>query len=195
MSEDSGAVRWDVPAIDGGDGNGYMTAGRLEALQQEAYEEAWKKGLADGEAAGREAVRERCEHLDSLLDSLSKPFEALDDEVEHQIVDLAMLVARQLFRREIRTDPTHVVGVVRDALKILPAASRQVEVHLHPEDAALVRESLAVSDRQPSWQIVEDALLSRGGCHVTTENSQIDATAESRLNTLITSIAGDERKS
>ena len=195
MSEESGAVRWDVPAIDGGDGNGYMTAGRLEALQKDAYEEAWKKGLADGEAAGREAVRERCEHLDSLLDSLSQPFETLDDEVEHQIVDLAMLVARQLFRREIRADPTHIIGVVREALKILPAASRQVEVHLHPDDATLVRESLAMSDRQPAWQIVEDALLSRGGCHVTTENSQIDATAESRLNALITSIAGDERKS
>ncbi len=194
MSEDSGAVRWDVPAIDGGDGKGYMTAGRLEALQQDAYEEAWKKGLADGEAAGREAVRERCEHLDSLLDSLSRPYEALDDEVEHQIVDLAMLVARQLFRREIRTDPSHVVGVVRDALKILPSASRQVEVHLHPDDAALVRESLALSERQPNWQIVEDALLSRGGCHVTTENSQIDATTESRLNALITSIAGDARR-
>ncbi|MDJ0917591.1 MAG: flagellar assembly protein FliH [Woeseiaceae bacterium] len=195
MSEESGAVRWDVPAIDGGDGNGYMTAGRLEALQKDAYEEAWKKGLADGEAAGREAIRERCEHLDSLLDSLSQPFETLDDEVEHQIVDLAMLVARQLFRREIRADPTHIIGVVREALKILPAASRQVEVHLHPDDATLVRESLAMSDRQPAWQIVEDALLSRGGCHVTTENSQIDATAESRLNALITSIAGDERKS
>ncbi|MDJ0757802.1 MAG: flagellar assembly protein FliH [Woeseiaceae bacterium] len=194
MSEESGAVRWDVPAIDGGDGNGYMTAGRLEALQQEAYEEAWKKGLADGEAAGSEVVRERCERLDGLLDSLSQPFETLDDEVEHQIVDLAMLVARQLFRREIRTDPSHVIGVVRDALKILPAASRQVEIHLHPDDATLVRETLAVSDRQPSWKIVEDALLSRGGCHVTTENSQIDATAESRLNALITSIAGDERK-
>ena len=194
MSEETSAVRWDVPAIDGGDGKGYMTAGRLEALQQDAYEEAWKKGLADGEAKGQEAIRERCAHLDSLLDSLSRPFETLDDEVEQQIVDLAMLVARQLFRREIRSDPTHVIGVVRDALKILPSSSRQVEVHLHPEDAALVRESLAVSEKQPSWQIVEDALLSRGGCRVTTENSQIDATAESRLNSLIASVAGDERK-
>ena len=195
-SDEAGAVRWDVPAIDGGDGKGkgYMTAGRLEALQKEAYEEAFRKGLADGEAAGQDAIRERCAHLDDLLDSLSKPFETLDDEVEHQIVDLAMLVARQLFRREIRTDPTHVIGVVREALKILPSSSRQVEVHLHPDDAALVRESLALSERQPTWQIVEDALLSRGGCHVITENSQIDATTESRLNSLIASIAGDERK-
>ena len=185
---------WDVPDIDGPDGNGLLTAGRLESLQKEAYDEAWQKGHAEGSAAGRKAAEERAERLDVLLNALARPFDELDEMVEKQLVELSMAVVRQLFRREIRIDPSHVIGVVREAIQLLPVASRNVQLHLHPDDAALVRESLSPADGDLAWAIVEDPLISKGGCRVTTENSQIDATAEARLQAVISSIAGDERQ-
>lgn len=188
------AERWQVPAIDGSDGAGYMTAGRLEALQKEAYDEAFQRGRADGLAAGEAAAKERVQRLDELLCALARPFDELDEQVEKQLVDLAMTVVQQLFRREIRQDPGHVIGVVREAIGLLPIASRNVRLHLHPGDAALVRESLAPADGEPAWTIVEDPLMSTGGCVVTTDNSRIDAGAETRLNALIQSIAGDRRR-
>ena len=188
------ARRWDVPAIDGGGGKGYMTAGRLEAIQKDAYEEAWQKGHAEGLKAGEQAMAQRIERLDELLVSLAKPFDQLDEQIEKQLVELAMSVTRQLFRREIRDEPTHVIGVVREAIQLLPVASRNVQVHLHPDDAALVHEYLAPAETEPAWVVVEDPLASRGGCMITTENSQVDASAESRLNALINDIAGDQRK-
>ncbi len=195
MSEDRvRPARWDVPAIDGGGGKGYLTAGRLEALQKEAYEEAWQKGHADGLAAGEATSRERVERLDQLLVALARPFDELDDQIEKQLVELAMTVVRQLFRREIKMNPSHVIGVVREAIQLLPIASRNVRVHLHPDDAALVRECLSPAEGELAWGIVEDPLTSRGGCHVTTDNSQIDATADARLNDAIRRIVGDERQ-
>lgn len=188
------AVRWDVPAIDGGGGKGYMTAGRLEAIQKEAYEEAWRVGHADGLRAGEEAARERVERLDRLLVALAHPFDELDEQIEKQLVELAMATTRQLFRREIREEPTHVIGVVRDAIQLLPVASRSVQVHLHPDDAAIVREHLAPAEGEPAWSIVEDPLMSHGGCRVSTENSQVDASAEARLKALIRRVAGDDRR-
>lgn len=188
------AVRWEVPAIDGGNGNGYLTAGRLEAIQKEAYEEAWRVGRTEGLKAGEAEVRARVERLDELLQALAEPFDELDQQIEEQLVELAMTATRQLFRREIREQPTHVIGVVREAIQLLPIASRSVHVHLHPDDAAIVREYLSPAEGEPAWDIVEDPLISHGGCRVTAENAQIDATAESRLNALIGRIAGDERK-
>jgi len=184
---------WNVPAIDGPDGNGLVTAGRLEALQKEAYDEAWRKGHADGIAAGEKAVTERVQRLDLLLKALARPFDELDEMVEKQLVELAMAVVKQLFRREIRIEPTHIIGVVREAIQLLPVASCNVQLHLHPDDAALVRDSLSPSDGEPAWRIVEDPLTTKGGCTVTTDNSQIDATAESRLQAVISSVVGDER--
>ena len=91
-------------------------------------------------------------------------------------------------------EPGHVIGVVRDAIKLLPAASRDVCVHLHPDDATLVRESLALVDGEQSWSVAEDPLIARGGCRVTTDNSEIDAQADTRVNAIINAISGDERQ-
>ena len=105
-----------------------------------------------------------------------------------------MAVVKQLFRREIKLNPAHVIGVVREAIQLLPIASRSVQVHLHPEDAVLVRESLAPAEGEPAWSIVEDPLMAKGGCRVTTENSQIDASVEARLQAAINAVLGEERR-
>ena len=193
MSDESGAALWKVPAIDGSDGQGYLTAGKLEELQKAAYEEAFAKGHAEGLAAGADEIRKRGERYDELLRALCEPFDLLDESVEKQLVELATALVRQLFRREIRLDPTHIIGIVREAIQKLPIASRSVQVHLHPEDATLVRESLAPAEGEPAWSIVEDPLIARGGCKVTTESSQIDASTEARLNAVINAALGDER--
>lgn len=197
MSDDAAvkkAQRWDVPAIDGSDGKGYLTAGRLEELQKDAFDEAWQKGHAEGLIAGEEAARQRAERLDELLRALSRPFDHLDESVEKQLLELAVALVKQLFRREIKINPTHVIGVVREAIQALPIASRSVQVHLHPDDATLVRDTLRPADGEPAWVIVEDPLASRGGCRITTENSHIDASAEARLHAVISRCLGDERE-
>ena len=81
MSEDAldkEASPWTVPAIDGSEGKGYLTAGRLEALQKEAWDEAFQKGHAEGVKAGEEEIAARATRYDQLLQSLSKPFDRLD---------------------------------------------------------------------------------------------------------------------
>jgi flagellar assembly protein FliH len=76
---------------------------------------------------------------------------------------------------------------------LLPVASRNVVLHLHPDDAALVRESLSSTEGERAWTIMEDPLIERGGCRVSSESSQVDAQAETRLRALISAVAGDER--
>lgn len=186
--------RWKTPAIDGSSGNGYLTAGRLQELQEQAWNEAYKAGHEAGLETGKQESRDRVARLDQLLVALARPFDELDESVEKQLVELAMTVAKQLFRREIRVNPEHIIGVVRDAIKLLPIASRDVQVHLHPEDASLLRASLTEGEGERAWSIVEDPLTDRGGCVITAESSRIDSQAETRLNAIINAISGDERK-
>lgn len=186
--------RWEIPAIDGNADNGFITAGRMQELQKQAWEEAYEAGRQEGLQAGSDESKSRVERLDHLLTALARPFDELDETVEKQLVELAMTVVKQLFRRELRAEPSHVIGVVRDAIKLLPVASRDVQVLLHPDDAALVRESLSPAEGERAWTIVEDPLISRGGCKITTENSQVDAQAEARLQAIIDAITGDERQ-
>ncbi len=196
MSEQAatkGAERWSIPAIDGSDGQGFLTAGRLQELQKDAFDEGWKKGHEEGLAAGEAEIASRAARYDELLMALSRPFDILDESVETQLVELSIALVKQLFRREVKIDPNHVIGVVRTAIDALPIASQMIQVHLNPEDATLVRESLTNIEGEPAWSIVEDPLMTKGGCKVTTRSSQIDATAESRLHAVISRCFGEGR--
>ncbi len=106
---------------------------------------------------------------------------------------LAVTVGKQMVRRELRTDPAQVIAVIRESVARLPVAARDVRVHLHPEDAAVVREALAAPASDRAWSIVEDPTLARGGCVVRTDISQIDARLDSRLNAVVSAAFGDER--
>ena len=169
------------------------TVGGLADLQAEAYREAFEQGLAEGREAGREEVRQQVERISGLFYDLAKPFEELDAEVERELLTLAMALARQIVRREIKTEPTQIIGIIREAIAALPVAAREVRVHLHPEDAAVVRQHLAPTERERAWTIVEDPVMSRGGCQVTTNASRIDARLETRLGAILSELLGTER--
>ena len=186
--------RWQSPAVGPPPGGGSPVAvGDLEAIAQAAYDEAFAQGLEEGRAAGAEQATAEVHRLAALVDSLARPFEDLDEAVEEQLVRLAMVVARKIVRREMRTDPSHVIGVVRDALGVLPVAARDVRVHLHPDDAELVRRHLKPAEGERAWAVVENPVLTRGGCRIETETSRVDASIETRLATLLAAIVGDER--
>ncbi|MGB5581691.1 MAG: flagellar assembly protein FliH [Woeseia sp.] len=185
--------RWEVPAIDGGTSQGMMTASRLQDLQKEAYDEAFAEGREAGLKAGQQELAERVARLDALLQAQAQPLAELDELVEKQLVELAVSLTRKLFRRELKLDPGHIVGVVREAVGLLPIASRDVRVHLHPDDATLIREVLSAPDGDRAWTVIEDPLIDRGGCRVTTEASQINAENQTRLNAVIAAVVGDER--
>jgi flagellar assembly protein FliH len=102
-----------------------------------------------------------------------------------------MAVARQVIYHELKTDPGLVVAAVRKALGVLPAGTRDVRLHLHPDDAQLVRELLPAGQEQGGWQIFEDVVHDRGGCRVSTETSQVDATLESRLARAAAAVLGE----
>ncbi|MBT8423053.1 MAG: flagellar assembly protein FliH [Gammaproteobacteria bacterium] len=163
------------------------------ASAEEAYAKAFKLGQADGLAAGKEATAKVQTQLLEVLQSLQQPLQAADDKVVEKIAALAIAIAKRLVRRELRTDRAEVIGVVREALAVLPVGLPDIRLHLHPEDAKLVRQMLVPAQGDAAWHIVEDPVISRGGCRISSATSQVDATLESRLENVINSMLGDER--
>ena len=169
------------------------TVGGLADLQAEAHKEAFEQGLAEGREAGRAEVRAQVDRLAGMFYDLARPFEVLDAEVERELLTLAMALARQIVRRELKADPTQIIGIIREAIAVLPVAAREVRVHLHPEDAAVVREHLAPTENERAWAIVEDPVMARGGCQITSATSRIDARLESRVGAILSELLGNER--
>lgn len=180
---------------------GLLTAAQLDQIQKAARDEGFEQGRREGLEyghregleEGRAAIRARVERLDRLLGALDRPFEQLDQQVEDEVVTLVISMVRQLLRREVRLDPAQIVGVVREGLGVLPVSARNIRVVLHPEDAELVREAYTLGEHDQQWQIVEDPVIQRGGCRIHTDTSQVDATLDSRLNSLIAPLLAGQR--
>lgn len=194
---------WSPPCLDGGavaPSQVRRTVHKVQTLDQVAYEEAKAQGHAAGLAAAQPQIDARLRELDaqisnfrSALDALARPLALMDSQVQEQLAELAVGIARQLLRRELRTDPSQVISVVRETVALLPAAARDVRVQLHPEDAALLRERLVAPQVESAWTILEDPVMSRGGCRVTAEAAEIDARVETRLSAVMSALLGDER--
>ena len=188
--------RWAMPNVDGPIVGRRMTEAETRTHEKTNHDRGYQEGLAAGKAEAAKRLAElntRVARLDSILKLLSRPLEELDKDVEQQLTLLALTVGKQMVRRELRTDPAQVIAVIRESVARLPAAARDVRVHLHPEDAAVVREVLAAPSSDRAWNIIEDPALSRGGCIVRTDTSQIDARLDSRLNAVVSAAFGDER--
>jgi flagellar assembly protein FliH len=188
--------RWSMPSVDGPIVGKKLTEAEVRATERANHVRGYQEGLAAGQAEIQRRTNElnaRIARLDSILKLLSRPLEDLDKEIEQQLTLLALTVGKQMVRRELRTDPAQVIAVIRESVGRLPAAARDVRVHLHPEDAAVVREHLSAPTTDRAWNIVEDPAMSRGGCVVRTDTSQIDARLDSRLNAVVSAAFGDER--
>jgi flagellar assembly protein FliH len=177
--------RWELPHL--------LTANQMERIQKQAHEEGFARGRAEGLAAAQQETRARLDRLGAIIATLATPLKELDDRIEQELVTLALAAARLIVRRELKTDPGPVVAAVREAMNALPAAARQIRLHLHPDDAQLVREYMKVGDDEQRCKIVEDPVQTRGGCKVITEHSRIDASVEARLTAILATILGGER--
>jgi len=192
--------RWELPDVGRGAAHGgnarpsLMTAKEIERIHAQAHEEGFSLGRREGLEKGRAMAEEQLARLKNICDQLHAPLQALDHQVVEELTGLAVVIAQHIIRREIKADPGQIVATIEQAVSELPVASRGVRLHLNPDDSVLVKELLAEKIDSAGWEIVDDPLLSRGGCKVATETSRIDASIERRLMQVVTELLGGERE-
>ena len=176
-----------------------IAASSLDDEANAAREAGFQRGRSEGLAAAAAQIAQEMAELDAkrrLLDGLARqivaPLERCDEETALELVQLALTVGAQLARRELRTDPEQVLAIVRECLASMPGTAREVRIRLHPRDAAALQGHLSMGGTQPSFTVVEDPMLTRGGCLVESEASRIDARLESRVASALALVLGDE---
>jgi flagellar assembly protein FliH len=196
--------RWDLPSVEGAPlprpGQKGVNVMHLTIVEREAWEHGFKDGHVEGVRKGEAELAKRINEvdvklaaLDAIMGALAKPLEDLDSQVEQELTRLTLTVAKHLVRRELKMDPSQVIGIIRHTVSLLPLSARKIKIHLHPDDAAIVREKLARASGEQEWQLAEDPLMARGGCRLTAENSSIDARFETSVAAALTGLLGEDR--
>ncbi|MFT4607509.1 MAG: flagellar assembly protein FliH [Urechidicola sp.] len=171
---------------------GIPTADEIEQWRKDAQDEGYQEGLKL--AAEQAMVAQK--RLLKLIDFFEHPLKSLNEEVEQQLSLVVVTLAQQLVRRELKIEPGEIIGLIRESVELLPGNARGIRIFLHPEDASLVRTALSIEsdNEEQSWKLIEDPMISQGGCKIKSELSSINATLEDRLAALASSVLGGKRE-
>lgn len=176
------------------------TVEQLEQIREEAYNEGFatgeKDGFHSGQLKGQQEARvkldTRLDELEQVMLQLLEPMREQDDQIEDMLLKLVETMVREVIQRELQIDSSQITTVLRGALKALPMGAENIRIYLNPADFDAAK---ALRERhEEKWRLLEDDQLLPGGCRIETEQSQLDATLETRLQQITTQLFEQQRE-
>jgi flagellar assembly protein FliH len=165
----------------------------LASLRARAEEEGRAAGIEQAKAEFNSRLQAGLDQLDVLLAAMRRPCEDLDDEVIDELGRLAGHIAKQILRRELKTSPEAILGVVREAVASLPEDRAGAKVYLNHEDVKLIEELTHASNQERGWELLSDPAVSRGDCIVHRGASMVDASLDERAQAAMLQVLGGDR--
>jgi flagellar assembly protein FliH len=184
---------WETPRLGEPNTPPQDEARDLETLRKEAQAKGYAEGHSKGLLQAQAETNRRLQTLEMVLNALAKPYEDINQQAIDSLAMLAGKIARCLVKRELRTEPEAIIALVRDTVAILNSSAEKLNVFLNPEDAQLIQSITRTSSEKSRWKIIDDPLIPRGDCRVTSRDATVDGSLMSRINTIITQFQGDER--
>lgn len=159
--------------------------GDIQQLLNEAQEKGFVRGKERGMAESDALYQEKINQLDSLLKSLSQPLDDMTESIEQTLTQLSLKIAGHLFRQELTVEPEKVEKIVHEALQLLPVTSQNIEIHLNHDDLLIIQDGSENSQGiEEKYHFVDDPALNRGDCKIISDTSEVDATLETRLESI-----------
>ncbi|HXC39951.1 MAG TPA: flagellar assembly protein FliH [Burkholderiales bacterium] len=184
-----GVKRWEPGSL-GRDAAGaaqQQTEAKAAGARQRAQEEGYQAGFA----AGNMAMNQLQGQLALVLQSARRDLAVTEQGVADNLLDLALDVARQIVRTDIKVRREHVLQVIREAMDCLPQSTPNPKLFLHPNDVDLVKAHVGDELSVGGWRLVEDHRVEPGGCRISSPNCEVDATLSTRWKRVIASLGRD----
>jgi len=152
---------------------------------------AFQKGFAEGEKAGFEAGTKRA---DPVIDSFNRGLEQLKNirrqihqEIEKEVAQLALSIAKKIVCHEVQTTQETVVCVAREALSRVEDPGK-IKIKLNPADLQFIQDTKSqladfLHDVDSIRFEAEDSIQS-GGCLIETDMGDIDARIEKQFQAI-----------
>ena len=179
--------RWELASLHRESVAANEDAARRNELEAEAAGTR-TQARADGYAAGLAAAAAEKSRLESLLRTLGETARDYEQHLADEVLDLALVIARQLVGEALSVRRDFILPVVAAGLAQLPHSVQRVLLLLNPDDLELVRRHL---DNQPLGQachLLPDAKIAPGGCRIESELCDVDGMLPSRWKRLLLSL-------
>lgn len=175
-----------------------LAEGREEGLtagKQQGYDEGLAQGKQEGLEQGLAEARAQQQEILDRLKQFSGEFlatlEAADKIMPAQIMQIAMSAAQYVVDTTPVCNNDALLKRIQKLMHGIPLLNGEPQLCVHPDDLMFIKEHLGEICAQQQWKLVADASVGKGGCRVSGENGEIDATMEARWR-MLCSLAMEE---
>lgn len=174
------------------------------AAQQRAMDDAFARGRAQGEAQATLAWQHKMDEyaagqgaataqkLAEVAANFEKGLTAAQQGIAQGVLDIACAIARQVVRRELRTDAAALQPVIAEALGSLVSDGRPIAVRLHPDDVQALGPALKAEFPDAALQWIADPEVAPGDCLIEQAGTLVDGRLERRWLRAIAPLGREE---
>ena len=168
---------------------------RKEA-QGQGYNEGFQKGSAEGQKAGYDAgfqqglaeAQQQQAPLQARMQQLVTEFqhtlEALDSVIASRLMQLALEAARQVMGQATTVDGSALLRQIQQLLQQEPMFNGKPQLRVHPDDLQRIEQTLGPTLDLHGWRLLADSTLHPGGCKLSAEDGDLDASVATRWQEL-----------
>ncbi|GIU09912.1 MULTISPECIES: flagellar assembly protein FliH [unclassified Shewanella] len=161
-----------------------LEKGRLEGLEQ-GHSEGFSQGQQQGYQEGLQAAAEMLQRFEALLSQFEAPLSILDTEIEKELLNTSMVLAKAVIGHELKTYPEHILAALRQGVDSLPIKEQKINIRVTPSDEMLISELYSQAQLERNrWEIEADPSLTPGDCIIDSGRSHIDMTVETRIQSV-----------
>ncbi|GLR11005.1 flagellar assembly protein FliH [Mixta theicola] len=164
---------------------------RLDAHAQ-GYAEGQQKGFNEGKQAGfdagfqqglAEAQQQQAPvqaRMQQLVTEFQHTLEALDSVIASRLLQLALEAARQVIGQATAVDGSALLRQIQQMIQQEPMFSGKPQLRVHPDDLQRVEQTLGPTLDLHGWRLLADSSLHPGGCKLSAEDGDLDASVATR---------------
>jgi flagellar assembly protein FliH len=194
-----------------------LTAQDIEEIRKSAYEEGFASGKEEGFAAGQaeglesgkaeglelgkqegqeqglakadEDAQVHLNALQSLVEQLRNPIAEHEQELQNELVMLAISLAKAVLKVEVSQSHESLMQAISEGIAVLPIQENAYQLHLHAEDISALQAHLGEQTIETHrWQLVASADMQRGGCKIVSQSNAVDMSIARRTEQIFSQI-------
>ncbi|MFP1840224.1 flagellar assembly protein FliH [Lonsdalea quercina] len=156
--------------------------------QQKGYDEGYQVGLTEGRQQGAQEEKQQQEKLTEQMQQMVTEFQqtldSLDSVITARLMQMALTAAKQVLGQAPVCDGTALLNKIQQMIQQEPLFSGKPNLRVHPSDMERVEKQLGPTLAQHGWRLLADNQLHPGGCKVSAEDGDLDASIATRWHEL-----------
>lgn len=158
------------------------------AGHDQGVEEGRKVGHQQGVEQGLNEARQQQAPVHARMQQLVSEFQytldALDSVIASRLMQMALEAARQVIGQTPAVDNNALIKQIQGLLMQEPLFSGKPQLRVHPDDLQRVEEMLGTTLSLHGWRLRGDPGLHQGGCKVSADEGDLDASVATRWQEL-----------